>query len=129
MKFLAIAVIVIIAGLGIWRFTANRVDMTKPEAVAAAFVQHLKANRVDKAGNYWVPTEADAWRTSATSRLETMQSGTFTRFMEDLPVPDATYTSTRKPKAPQTEQTLSSGNVNLDMRQIDGKWYVCKGPI
>lgn len=128
MRNLIIAAVIVIVGLAIWRIAATRVDMTKPEAVAAAFIKNLKANNIDKAGKYWVPDAADTWRTTATGRIETMQSGSFARFFEDLPSSDATFASSRKPGAPASEQTLRTGNVSLDMRQVDGKWYVCKGP-
>jgi hypothetical protein len=128
MRNLIIAAVIVITALAVWRIAATRVDMSKPEAVAAAFLKNLKANNVDKAGKYWVPDGADAWRTAAAGRIESMQSGTFTRFFEDLPASDATFTSSRKAGAAANEQTLSSGNFTVDMRQIDGKWYVSKGP-
>jgi hypothetical protein len=128
-KILGIGLVIVIIGLASWRLIAGHVDRTKPDAVAGAFLKELKANRVAKAAQYWVPEGADAWRDAALARIDSMQSGTFARFFEDLPASGATFTSSRGPKAPANEQTLTAGGTSVDVRQIGGKWYVCKGPV
>ena len=129
-RTLLIGLIVVIAGLGIWRFVAGRVDRSKPEAVAAAFFAALKSNNLSKASGYWVPDGADAWRTSASDKIEHMQSGSYARFFEDLPDTAAVYTGSRRAGAPASEQTMTaSSGPSLDVRQIDGKWYVCRSPL
>ena len=130
LKALLIALVIVIAGLATWRIIAGRVDMTKPEAVSAAFINSLKGKNVDKASKYWVPDSADAWRTATHAKIETMQSGTYTRFFEDLPDGSVAFTTAaRDPKAPTNEQVWSCNGTNLTLRQVDNKWYVCKAPI
>ena len=128
-RILLIGLVVIVAALGIWRFSAGRVDRTKPESVASAFFAALKANNLEKASGYWVPDAADAWRTSAAEKLDHMQSGTLVRFFEDLPAKSAVFTSSKRAGTANGEQTMAADGGSLDMRQIDGKWYVCKGPL
>ena len=130
LKALLIALVIVIAGLATWRIIAGRVDLTKPEKVSAAFISSLKAKNVDKASKYWVPDGADAWRASASSKIESMQSGTYTRFFEDLPDGSATFTAApRDPKAPANEQVMNCNGTLVTVRQIENKWYVCKAPI
>jgi len=105
------------------------VDRTNPNAVAIAFVKALKANQIDKASQYWVPGGAQAWADGATKTIDQMQGGTYTRFFEDLPAGTPVFTTSRKPKAPADEQTMSTSGANVDLKQIEGKWYVCKAPI
>ena len=45
----------------------------------------------------------------------------------DLAKPE--FKKTHAPKAPANEQTLTADGATVNMRQLDGKWYVCKGPI
>jgi len=120
---------VVIAALGIWRYRAGRVDLTKPESVSAAFFGALKSNNLSKASGYWVPDGAEAWRASAAEKVEKMQSGSFTRFFEDLPDRAAVFTSSRRAGAPAGEQTMSANGASVDVRQIGGNWYVCKAPL
>ena len=119
-----------IAGLATWRIIAGRVDLTKPEAVSAAFMSAMKSKNIDKAAKYWVPDGAEAWRSATAAKIESMQSGTYTRFFEDLPDGSATFSAApRDPKAPANEQVMSCAGANVTVRQIDNKWYVCKGPL
>jgi hypothetical protein len=128
-RTLLIGLLIVIAALGIWRYAAGRVDRTKPEAVATAFFAALKSNNLSKASVYWVPDGADAWRNGAQDKIEQMQSGTYTRFFEDLPGAAAVFTASRRAGAPAIEQTLSTNGGSVDLRQIDGKWYVCRAPL
>lgn len=128
LKLFVIGLVVVVAGLATWRVIANKVDRTNPDAVATAFVVALKGENLPKAASYWVPDKADAWQTSAADQIKHMQSGTSTRFFEGLPAKPE-FKKTHAPKAPANEQTLSADGATVDMRQLDGKWYVCKAPL
>lgn len=128
LKLLLIGLVVVIAALGTWRYIAGRVDRTNPDAVASAFVVALKGENLQKAASYWVPDAADAWQTSAADQIKHMQSGTSTRFFENLPAKPE-FKKTHGAKAPANEQTLTADGATVDMRQLDGKWYVCKAPL
>ncbi len=127
-KTMVIGVVALVAVLGVWRFVAGRVDRTDANAVGTAFLSALKGNDLDKASGFWVPDGSEAWLTSASTKVEQMQSGTHERFFEDIPKRPA-FVSTRKTGAPANEQTLTSGGTSVDVRQIDGKWYVFKAPL
>jgi hypothetical protein len=129
-RTLIIGLLAVIAALGIWRFIAGRVDRTKPEAVAAAFFAALKSNNLDKASGFWVPDAAETWRTTAADKIEHMQSGTFTRFFEDLPDRAAVFIASPRVGAAATgELTVTGAGASVDVRQIAGKWYVCRAPL
>jgi hypothetical protein len=129
-KLFLIGLVIVIAGLATWRIVAGRVDMTKPEAVSSAFIRAMKSKNIDKAAKFWVPDGAEAWRSATAAKIESMQSGTYTRFFEDLPDGSTTFTAaTRDAKGPANEQVMSCSGTNLTLRQVDSKWYVCKGPI
>jgi hypothetical protein len=128
-KTILIGAVIAIALFASWRIFAGRVDRSNPDAVANAFFKALKANDIPGASKYWVPDGAEAWSTNTAKSIDQMQGGTFSRFFEDLPQGKQIFVSTRKPKSAANEQTLTAGNASLDMRQIDGKWYVFKSPI
>ena len=117
-----------IALLAGWRIMANRVDRTNPDAVASAYLVALKSENMKKASEYWVPDGAAAWVVSATKNMEQMQSGTHARFFEALPAKPV-FTKVHNAKAPANEQTMNADGASVDIRQLDGKWYVCKGPL
>jgi hypothetical protein len=126
---MVIGIVIAIALIATWRIFAGRVDKTKPDAVATAFFKALKGNDVEAAAKYWVPDGAAAWSAGAAKTLDQMQGGTSTRFFEDLPSGTPVFVSSRRPKSPANEQTLTTGGSSVDLRQIEGKWYVCKAPI
>ena len=128
-RTIIIGVIILILALAGWRIWAGSVDRTKPDAVATAFLSALKSNNVSKAAKYWVPDGADAWRTGALAKIESMGSGTYSRFFEDLPSGTPVFSTSRHPKQPTNEQTLTTSGASVDLRQLEGKWYICKGPI
>jgi len=128
-RTIVIGIIIAIALIASWKIFTGRVDRTKPDAVATAFFQALKSKDMSAASKYWVPDGAEAWSTSATHTIDQMQGGSYTRFFEDIPSGTPVFVSSRRPKAPANEQTLTAGSVGVDLRQIDGKWYVCKAPI
>ena len=128
MKLALIGLIVVIVLLTGWRFMANRVDRTNPDAVATAFIVAVKHENVKGASQFWVPDGAEAWQAQANKNMHDMQSGSYTRFFEGLPAKPV-FTKKHNPKSPANEQTLDCENASVDLRQLDGKWYVCKGPI
>lgn len=121
-----IALLLVFAG---YKMFFGKVDRTQPDAVAKAFVAAVKGNDIDTAGEFWLPDASVAWQSDAKQKLEKMSSGAFTRFLEGLPGSSAQYVSSRKPKQPDNEQTLSTEGLTLDLRQIEGKWWVFRGPI
>lgn len=129
LKQLIIGVIVVIVLFAGWRWWAGRVDRSDPNAVAAAFLAAVKSENIAKASAYWVPDAAEAWRIDTEKKIYAMPSGSHGRFFEDLPGRAAVFTSSKNPKAPPNEQTLSTAGFTIDLRQIDGKWYVCKAPL
>ncbi|MGH7179546.1 MAG: hypothetical protein ACREJC_19375 [Tepidisphaeraceae bacterium] len=122
-----ISLVVIVALVGFWRYWMGRVNRNSPEQVATAFVAALKSHDLDKAADFWVPDGAEAWQARAAEKIGQMQSGSQTRFFEDLPEKPV-FTQTHAAGAGADEQTLTSGDTAVDLRQLEGKWYVCKGP-
>ena len=129
LRNLIIGVVIVIVLLAGWRWWAGRVDRSDPSAVASAFLAALKSENVGKASGFWVPDGAEAWKTATTEKLYAMPSGSHSRFFEDLPGKTAVFTVNRNPKSPVTEQTLSTPGFSVDLRQIGGKWYVCRAPL
>ncbi|CAN5528302.1 hypothetical protein BH09PLA1_BH09PLA1_27870 [soil metagenome] len=104
--------------------------MTKPGEVSAAFMKSMKSKDMGKASKYWIPESADTWRTEADAKIESMQSGSYKRFFEDLPDGSTPFTvAPADPKAPANEQTMICNGTTLTLRQVDNKWYVCKAPL
>jgi hypothetical protein len=127
-KLLVIVGVVAVALLAGWRLMAGRVDRTNPSAVATAFVAAIKSENTKKASSYWLPDGAEAWQVNAEKTMSQMQSGTSTRFFEGLPA-HPIFVSSHNPKSPANEQTLTADGATVDLRNVDGKWYVCKGPL
>lgn len=124
-KAVVIAVAVALA-IGAWMYF-SRVDRANPQAVATAFTKALKSKSTSKASSYYVPAEAKAWQTSADSNIENMKSGATDRFWDGIP-------SSPTFKAPSSAAGITSirtddESFSLEMKQIDGKWYVSKGPV
>ena len=99
MKLFVIGLIVVIAGLGIWRAMAGRVDLKDPDAVATAFVKALKTENLKKASAYWVPEQAEAWVASSTKTMGAWQSGSYVRFFEAIPK-NPSFTKVHNPQEP-----------------------------
>ncbi|MEA2711682.1 MAG: hypothetical protein QOF78_4283 [Phycisphaerales bacterium] len=99
------------------------VDRSDPIAVATAFSKNLKSGNISSAAKFYVPAEAEAWEESATY----MKSGARERFRERIPAnPEFTAPVT----TPAGVTTISSADkvYALEMKQLDGKWYVAKVP-
>ena len=73
------------------------------------------------------------WRVIANKVDRTNPDAVATAFVvalkgENLPAKPE-FKKTHAPKAPANEQTLTADGATVDMRQLDGKWYVCKAPL
>jgi hypothetical protein len=101
----------------------TRVDRSNPVAVATAFTKHLKSGNVNKAAKYFVPAEADAWEESATY----MKSGARERFQERIPAEPA-FSAPVTTAAGVTTISSADKGYALELKQVDGKWYVAKVP-
>ena len=113
------AVAILIAG---YKYL-TRVDRTNAVQVATAFTKALKSKDVSTAANYFEPAGAEAW----TEGFGGMRSGATERFYERVPSDPqfgAVETST---KGVTTIQSADK-SYTLEMKQIDGKWFVSKVP-
>ena len=99
----------------------TRVDRTDPVKVAKAFTSALKSGNTSKASSYYVPAEADAWRDS----VDGMKSGQTTRYIEAVPS-DPAFTAPVTSKEGVTTVQSADKSYTLQMKQIDGKWYVSR---
>jgi hypothetical protein len=101
----------------------TRVDRSNAVEVATAFSKQLKAGNNSKAAKFYVPEEADAWEESVTY----MKSGARDRFRERIPAEPG---FTEPVTSPKGVTTISSADKQyaLEMKQVDGKWYVAKVP-
>jgi hypothetical protein len=117
LMLIVVAVVVLIVG---YQFL-TKVDRTNPIKVANAFTKALKSGQTSTAAKYYVPTDAAAWE----EQVGTMKSGALDRFRERIPS-DPEFTTPTTSKTGVT--TIESGDkaYSLEMKQIDGKWYVSK---
>ena len=99
------------------------VDRTDAIQVATAFTKELKSGDVSSAAKYFVPAEADAWEDSATY----MKSGARERFQERIPAEPGFTAPVTSAKGVTTVSSADKAYA-LEMKQIDGKWYVAKVP-
>jgi hypothetical protein len=112
-------------GFQLWH---NHVDQSNPDAVARAFVKAIKGENMKRAATLWVPAEAEAWRAGAEKDLNSRSGNGHIEFINGLPG-NPVFVSSRAPKMPENEQIMKAGDLSLNLRQIEGKWYVCKGPL
>ena len=99
----------------------TRVDRTDPVKVATAFTKALKSGNTSKASGYYVPEEAESWRDG----IDGMKSGQTTRYIDSVPS-DPAFTPPVTSKAGLTTVQSADKTYTLQMKQIDGKWYVSK---
>ena len=91
--------------------------------VAKAFTKAMKAGDLSAAGKYYVPAEAEAWEGSFTG----MKSGARERFRERIPADPAFTPATTDAKGVTTVSSADK-SYSLEMKQIDGRWYVARNP-
>lgn len=101
----------------------TRIDRTDAAQVATAFTKELKSGNVSKAAKFYVPSEADAWEESATY----MKSGARERFQERIPA-EPGFTAPVTTANGVTTVSSADKAYALEMKQVDGKWYVAKVP-
>jgi hypothetical protein len=101
----------------------TKVDRSNAAAVATAFTKNLKSGDASKAAKYYVPDQAEAWEESVTY----MKSGARERFRERIPADPAFAAPVTSAKGVTTVSS-SDKTYELEMKQIDGKWYVAKVP-
>jgi hypothetical protein len=119
LMLIAIPLAVIIIGYQ-WM---TKVDRTDPVQVATAFAKDLKSGDASGAAKYYVPEQADAWEESVTY----MKSGARDRFRERIPAEPAFSAPVTNPAGVTTVSSADNAYA-LEMKQIDGKWYVAKVP-
>ena len=119
LMLIAIPLAVIIIGYQ-WM---TRVDRTDAVQVATAFTKNLKSGDASSAAKYFVPEQADAWEESVTY----MKSGARERFRERIPGEPA-FGAPVTSAAGVTTVSSADNAYALEMKQIDGKWYVAKVP-
>ena len=101
----------------------TKVDRTDAVQVATAFTKNLKSGDASKAAKYYVPEQADAWEESVTY----MKSGARDRFRERIPAEPAFSAPVTTPAGVTTISSADKAYA-LEMKQVDGKWYVAKVP-
>src|SRR5688500_18047276 len=101
----------------------TRVDRTDAVQVATAFTKNLKSGENSTAAKYYMPSEAEAWEESVTY----MKSGARERFRERIPG-EPGFTPPVTAAAGITTISSADKGYTLEMKQVDGKWYVAKVP-
>ena len=120
-KLLLIAVPVIL--LFVTYQWMTKVDRTDAVQVATAFTKNLKSGDNSKAAKFFVPEQAEAWEESVTY----MKSGARERFRERIPAEPGFTAPVTDTKGVTTVSSADKAYA-LEMKQIDGKWYVVKVP-
>jgi hypothetical protein len=111
---------------GGWKFL-TRVDRANPAAVATAFTQALKGRDTGKASSYWVPEQAQTWRTGADDAIDKMKSGATEMYFESIPG-DPAFAALPGAAAGTVTMRSSDKSYTLELAQIAGKWYISKAP-
>jgi hypothetical protein len=101
----------------------TKVDHSDPVAVATAFTKNLRSGDNSKAAKYYVPAESAAWEESVTY----MKSGARDRFRERIPA-EPGFSAPVTSAAGVTTVSSADKAYSLEMKQVDGKWYVAKVP-
>ena len=86
MNFPKLVVIVAVAAVAIGSFVYfTRVDRSNPAEVAAAFTKAMKKQDTKTAADYYMPDQAEAWKSKMDTKIDGMKSGTFTSYFENIP--------------------------------------------
>ena len=122
-KKLLIVVAAVVVLIVVWKFF-TRIDRSDPAAVATAFTRALKAQDSGGASSFIVPDQQAAWRQKLDDNTQSMRSGTMERFFERIPAAP-TY-GAPVTVGGKTMITSADKAFSMEMKQIDGKWYVVK---
>ena len=122
-KKLMIAVAAVVVLIVVWKFF-TRIDRSNPAAVATAFTKALKAQDSGGASSFIVPDQQAAWRQKLDDNTTSMRSGTMERFFERIPA-SPTF-GAPVTVGGKTMMIASDKSFSMEMKQIDGKWYVVK---
>ena len=120
-KLMAIVVPLVLVIVA-WQWM-TKVDRSDAVAVATAFTKELRSGNNSKAAKFYIPDQAEAWEESVTY----MKSGARDRFRERVPAEPA-FTAPVTSPAGVTTVTSADKGYALEMKQLDGKWYVSKVP-
>lgn len=102
----------------------TRIDRTDAAQVATAFAKNLKSGDNSSAAKFYVPDEAEAWEEG----VNYMKSGASERLRERIPAEPA-FTAPVTTAAGVTTISSADKSYALEMKQVDGKWYVAKAPL
>ena len=125
-RILAIVVVVGLMLFGGYKIFAGRVDSTDPKSVAAEFLKSLKSENISRAKKYYLPDKADAWQTATEKTLYQMKSNESQRFKDSIP--DQPEFTPGTPVKGSNDTILKTGEVEVGLREMDGKWYVSRSP-
>ena len=125
-KKLLIGIAAAVVLISVYKFF-TRIDRTNPVAVATAFTKAMKGKDVGAASDFIVPDQASTWRASTEENVSGLRSGAKERFYERIPEsPEFTQPVTT---AGVTTIASADKGFQLEIKQIDGKWYVVKPPF
>ena len=125
-KQLLVGIAAIVLIIVVYKF-ATRVDRTNPAAVANAFTKAMNGKDFDAASTYYVPDQATAWLATTEETVGRMKSGAKESFYERIP--DAPAFASPVTAAGVTTIVSPDPVYTLEMKQVDGKWYVSKSPV
>ncbi len=123
MNFPKLMVIIVVAVVVIGAFMFfTGVDRSNPAEVATAFTEAMKKKDTKAAAKFYLPDQADAWRTTMDTKIDGMKSGTFTDYFDRIPEEPA-FTA---PAGASGKVHLESVDkaMALDLTEVDSKWYV-----
>ena len=103
-----------------WQYF-SKVDRSDPVKVATAFTKALHSKNLSSAASFYVPNEAEAWR----ENLDGMKSGATERYFERIPG-DPAFGAPVTSKEGVTTLQSADKSWTVEMKQLDGKWYVSK---
>lgn len=106
----------------------TRTDRTDPVAVATDFTSALNGEDINEASQYFDPARAEEWKTQAEKTLYDMGSGQHGRFFERIP-DDPAFGQPQTATNGVTTITSADNTLTLNLKQIDGDWYVTRAPI
>ena len=138
-RALAIVAVVVLILFGGYKIFSGRTHWDDPKSVASKFLVELKRQDAEKAKQYYLPDQADAWAEVTGKKLFQMKSNESNQMKDSIPddmvfvdaPPAKTVGPVRPgspPKADANDKRYTVGSVQIGLREIDGKWYVSQSP-